>query len=203
MIWGYIYFLALLGVWVGVIAYTFREGLWSLFLTSFNLFFATFMAYNYFEPLARLLVSMWRGIYWFAPGLCFWALLGTFLGIGRLATDALSKVKLKFHLPIEIIGRILLSLSLATNTVETVQAGFMVSNLPLFVCTNDPRNVPLPAGLLIVAGIREQALVPSYLAAYTFSRMPTDETSRRVLFLVPKYRQFRSAYALVDGMMAR
>ncbi len=202
MIWGFIYLLVMIGVWVGVIAYTFREGLWSLLLTSFNLFFATFMAYNYFEPLASLLVSMWRGIYWFAPGLCYWALLGTCLGIGQLATDALSKVKLKFHLPIEIIGRIVLSLSLATNTVYIVQSGFLVSNLPRFVCTN-AGNVPTLTALFIVSGLLHQVAVPTYFAGTALSRMPVDTTSQQIIHLAPKYYEFRSAYALVDGMMAR
>lgn len=203
MAWGLIYFLVMCGVWVAVVAYTFKEGLWSLLLTSFNFYFATLMTLNYFEPLASLLVSMWRGIYWFAPGICFWALFGTFLGIGRLATDALSKVKLKFHVPVEIIGRILLSLSLASNTVFTVQSGFFVSNLPVAVITNDLQARVFAPAVYTIAAAYVHFLGPVYSAFFPFSRMPFDETSLRIVRIPLKYILFRAAYASFDGMFAR
>lgn len=197
MIWILIYAVVILGVWLGVIAYAAREGLWSILLTLFNLFFGTLMAVNYFEPAARLLVSMWRGIYWFAPGLCFWALLGLFFGIGRFATDALSKVKLKFYAPIEIIGRIVLALTLANYTINSIHLGILVSNVPTYVFTTDDR------GRDIVDSFDRFFSLPMYSALTSFSRMPMDERSADVLNLPLKYLQFRKAYASTEGMLAR
>jgi hypothetical protein len=201
MLWSIIYLLVMIGVWLAVVATTFREGLWSLILLTCNMLFATIMALNYFEPLASLLVSMWRDLYWFAPGISFWILLATFMGIGRLATDALSRVKLKFHIPIELIGRILLCLGLATNTVYTVQAGFFHSNLPVAVFANQGES------FLLSDYLRESGYswyrTPVYYSAYTFSRMPVDERSAAILKLPTKYLIWRIEYAKRDGMTPR
>ena len=175
---------------------TFREGLWSQLLTFANLFFALLMAINYFEPCASLLVSMWRGIYWFAPGLCYWALFAIFLGIGRFATDALSRVKVAFYTPIEYVGRVLLALSVAVFTLCAVHIGFMVSNLPIGVFTNANAEE-------VAQRFESSYKVPMYQALTGFSRTPLDERSAKVLLLPLKYFEFRKAYASVEGMMAR
>jgi hypothetical protein len=91
-----------------------NEGCWSNGITLINVIIAGLVAFNFFEPLAGYMDSqMSAGEYTYSYLCDFLALWGVFaltLGLLRLATDSLSKLKVRFIPPVEQTGRVILGL---------------------------------------------------------------------------------------------
>jgi len=89
---------------LGFFAYRWNEGLWGNILLAFNIFFATLLSVNYYEPLSKMIIPM-------APtGLFYWDALvfaGLFLVsfiIFTLVTEKISTVVVAFPEHIERFG---------------------------------------------------------------------------------------------------
>ena len=87
-----------------VIAEIGKDGLWHSLLTFFNVLFAGTLTMNFLEPLALRIDMMLPSFSYFADLLAFWGLFIGFSVLIRLATQTLSKVRVRFLKPVDMIG---------------------------------------------------------------------------------------------------
>lgn len=100
-------------VFVGVLASTLTQGLWNNALTLINLMLAGLIATNYYEPLADYFDRQepaWTYVWDFVA---IWLLFGVAIFVLRFATDFLSKVKVRFPMPLETAGGIVMAIWVA------------------------------------------------------------------------------------------
>lgn len=107
--------LLLLVVFFAVVAMLIREGLWSNAIMLFNVMTAAMLATNYYETLANWIERKdWGRSYTFLLDfLSLWAIFSVVLVVLRLATDKISRVNVRFKLPVEWTGGIFFALWVA------------------------------------------------------------------------------------------
>ncbi len=98
--------LCLAAVFFAVLAMRVREGLWSNALMFFNVMTAALLATNYFEPLADRIDRMAPTYTYLADFLTLWAAFCVAIIVLRVATDLVSRVKVRFRLPVDWAGGI-------------------------------------------------------------------------------------------------
>jgi hypothetical protein len=81
-----------------------KDGIWHSLLTFFNVLFSGTLTMNFFEPLALHIDEMFPSFSYFADFLAFWILLIGFSLSIRFATQNLSKVRVRFLKPVDLIG---------------------------------------------------------------------------------------------------
>jgi hypothetical protein len=91
----------LLGIFGVCVAMLATGGVWSNFITLFNVITAALLAVNYYEPLADWLQSQASSYTYLMDFVALWLIFAASMGLMRAATDALSKVKVKFKKPID------------------------------------------------------------------------------------------------------
>jgi len=107
--------LLLLVVFFAVVAMLVREGLWSNAIMFFNVITAAMLATNYYETLANWIERKdWgRSFTFLLDFLSLWVIFSVVLVVLRLATDKISRVKVRFKLPVEWSGGIFFALWVA------------------------------------------------------------------------------------------
>jgi hypothetical protein len=107
--------LLLLVVFFAVVAMLVREGLWSNAIMFFNVMTAAMLATNYYEPLANWIERKeWgRSFTFLLDFLSLWVIFSVVLVVLRLATDKISRVKVRFKMPVEWSGGIFFALWVA------------------------------------------------------------------------------------------
>jgi len=96
---SFIFPLLLLLILAACVGVLYPEGLWSNAVRLVNVVTAALLAMNFFEPVARLIEGFGE---WFASATYFWDFLSLWLVFGvsmivmRLATDMISRVKVRF-----------------------------------------------------------------------------------------------------------
>jgi hypothetical protein len=126
--------LLMLFLFLIIVAATWFMGLWSNMLTLINLILAASIASCLFEPVSTLLETQ-AGMASYTYLLDFLTLWGIFFGsfvFFRAVTDFSSKVRVQFNVWVEMVGRSVLSIWIAS-----VFLGFSVFTL---------HTAPLPAG---------------------------------------------------------
>lgn len=109
-----VFSLLLLVIFAAVVAFSFSEGLWSNAIRFINVVTAALLATNFWEPVAKLLddnVSSSFTYFW--DFLSLWVLFAVFMLVLRLATGAVSKVKVRFMLIVDRIGSAVLAMAAA------------------------------------------------------------------------------------------
>ena len=102
--------IVLLVIFLAILACLYTEGMWGNAIHFINVVTAALLATNFYEPTADKLESMWD---WFASAtylidyLTLWILFTLFFVIFRLATDSISKVKVRFLKLADQIGSVL------------------------------------------------------------------------------------------------
>ena len=90
-----------------------REGLWSNALTLFNVILAALVATNAWEPVVDWIEGSEQGMrertYYLDFGIIWVIFLLTMLVL-RIATDSLSRTKVRFKLPVETVGGMVFAL---------------------------------------------------------------------------------------------
>lgn len=105
-----IFFSVLLTVFlVAVIASLGREGLWSNLITLFNVLVAGMLATNFYDAAAAWLTSTLPVLGYFADFACLWLIFAVSLGVFQAATQAVSKVRVKFIKQVDAAGSWLLA----------------------------------------------------------------------------------------------
>jgi len=97
--------LILLLIFLAFVAALWFQGLWSNLLTLINMLFAMMLAFNFYEPLSKLLVDQERSYNYLYDYLVLWGVFALSFGILRLVTDMLSRRRVVFNIWVEMVGR--------------------------------------------------------------------------------------------------
>jgi hypothetical protein len=96
-------------VFAGCFAFLMNAGLWSNTLSLVNVLTAGLLATNYFEPLAEWLDEQEPSLTYAYDFLALWLIFGITATLFRMATDYMSPIKVKFFLPVEKVGGVLMA----------------------------------------------------------------------------------------------
>ncbi len=118
--------LFLLGIFIGTVAMLWNEGMWSNAVTLVNVTLAALIATNYFEPVAARLDTMVPDYTYLVDFLALWFLFALVYAVMRAFTDAISKQRVRFKMPVEHTGRVLLAI-----WVAWIMVGFTTMSLHL------------------------------------------------------------------------
>lgn len=188
------------------------HGLWGNAVTLINMILAMLLATNFFEPAAALVDSFMPSATYFLDVVCLWVLFLIFFGLLRTITDGLSKVHVKFIMPVEMAGRSLLA----------IWCGWLMVCFVTFSLQMAPLNSPTPLGAWqsptdgtflgfapdrMWLGFMQQNS-RGYLARGKFSKLPThsNDDGLNVETFDPngefpyKYAWRRKQYAGLEGM---
>ncbi len=87
-----------------------KGGLWSNTITLINVVTAALLATNYFEPLAEWFDSQDSSFTYLWDFLALWLIFGVSMLVLRAATDYVSNVKVRFFMPVDQVGGIVMAL---------------------------------------------------------------------------------------------
>jgi hypothetical protein len=100
------------------------EGLWGAALMFFNVLFAGIIAFNFYEPLARLLATNVSFLSGFADTLCMMTLFIVAVLLLRLTTETLAPMMVRFPTPVYHAGRVLFALGGSLVTLAIILLAF-------------------------------------------------------------------------------
>jgi hypothetical protein len=118
--------LFLFAVFMICVAMLWNEGLWSNAITLVNVTLAALIATCYFEPLADILDRIQPDYTYLWDFFMLWGLFAGALGILRLVTDLISRHRVRFKMPVEHTGRVVLAI-----WVAWIMVGFTTMSLHL------------------------------------------------------------------------
>src|SRR5208283_432878 len=99
------------------------EGLWGAALMFFNVVFAGLIAFNFYEPLARLIDS--TGIGWgFSDTLSLLSIFCVAVMLLRMTTETLAPAMVRFPVPIYHAGRVFFALATSLVTMSILVLAF-------------------------------------------------------------------------------
>ena len=122
--------LCILGLIAGVTYALMSEGLWGAALQFFNTLFAALIAFNFYEPLAQLIVDNAGPesfISSYADSVCMMLLFVVSLLLLRLSTDSLAPSMVRFPTPLYHLGRLVFGLGGAIIAVAMLLLGYQAS----------------------------------------------------------------------------
>jgi hypothetical protein len=97
-------------IFFGCFAFMMTGGLWSNTLTLVNVITSALLATNYFEPVADFFEDKNASMTYVWDFFALWLVFGASMVILRAMTDSVSKVKVRFFVPVEKAGGILMAL---------------------------------------------------------------------------------------------
>lgn len=97
-------------IFAGCFVFLMKAGLWTNTLTLVNVLTAALVATNYFEPLANWMNRQEPSLKYAYDLLSLWLIFGVTVSLLRMATDYMSPIKVKFLLPVERVGGIVMAL---------------------------------------------------------------------------------------------
>ena|SRR5688572_17322234 len=80
------------------------SGLWGNLIMVFNVLLAALIATNYFEPLAGWLDGQMPSYTFLVDFIAMWLIFSLSIVVLRAITDTLSRVKVRFKKPVELVG---------------------------------------------------------------------------------------------------
>lgn len=123
--------------------YAFRrkQGFWGNTICAFNISFATIIAISFHEGLASLMAGLYVGLLFYYEYLAFMILfLFSYFMLARI-TNGLSKVKVRFPVPIEVGGNILVLLVCYAYFVGMILAVYTVAPVGILTHVLPPAAV--------------------------------------------------------------
>jgi uncharacterized membrane protein required for colicin V production len=119
-------FLALLG---GITYALMSEGLWGSALMFFNVLFAALISFNFYEPLAQLIVDQVGGetVSSFADSVSMMVLFVVSLLLLRLATETITPSMVRFPMPLYHLGRLIFGFGGAVIMIAMLLLGYQAS----------------------------------------------------------------------------
>jgi len=96
-------------IFISVFASLMTQGLWSNTITLVNVITAALVATNYFEPLANFFEKQESSATYLWDFFAMWILFGVTMVVLRAATDYMSKIKVRFFLPVDKAGGLLMA----------------------------------------------------------------------------------------------
>jgi uncharacterized membrane protein required for colicin V production len=121
--------LCVLGLVAGMIYALMSEGLWGAALMFFNALFAALIAFNFYEPLAQLIVDQVGNetVSSFADSVSMMLLFVVSLLLLRLATESVAPSMVRFPTPVYHVGRVLFAVGGATVTMGMLLLAYQAS----------------------------------------------------------------------------
>lgn len=107
-------------VFMIIVGWLWREGLWSNVVTLYNVVTAAIIATNYWEPLAGQIDEYMPRATFLADFLSLWLIFVVCFSIFRTVTDRISKVRVRFKLPVEYVGGVVSSILVACVMVSFI-----------------------------------------------------------------------------------
>jgi hypothetical protein len=126
----YVFPFVLVLVVAAVVAGLHSEGCWSNIVTLFNTLVAALIASNFFEPLAAWIEAKSPAATYLWDFVMLWSLFIVSTYFLRLVTDKVSRVKVNFIPPVEVIGTYLFALLAAWVLVCFTTFAMHTSPLP-------------------------------------------------------------------------
>jgi uncharacterized membrane protein required for colicin V production len=115
--------LIICGLILGLLYALTSEGLWGSALMFFNVVFSGMIAFNFYEPLAKLIDS--TGINWgFSDTLCMLGLFCISATLLRMTTETIAPAMVRFPTPVYHIGRFIFGAAGALVTIAIVILAF-------------------------------------------------------------------------------
>ena len=99
----------LLAVMIVCIGMLWNEGFWSNTITLINVVFAAMIATNYFEQGAKVIEDFLASYTYLCDFLSIWAIFFIVFTVLRAFTDTISKVRVRFRMPVEHAGRVVMA----------------------------------------------------------------------------------------------
>jgi len=124
------------------------EGLWGAALMFFNVVFGGLIAFNFYEPLARLIDS--TGIGWgFSDTLSLLSIFCVSVMLLRMTTETLAPAMVRFPVPIYHAGRLLFALATSLVTMAILVLAFHTApvNKKIFGAIDYKYKPPFGMGL--------------------------------------------------------
>ncbi len=100
-------------IFVGVFASAMTQGLWNNTITLVNLLLAGLIATNYFEPVASFFDDNEPSFTYIWDFVAIWLVFGFAMVFLRFVSDYFSKVKVRFPVPLEKAGGIIMAIWVA------------------------------------------------------------------------------------------
>ena len=97
-----------------------REGFWGNTICCSNITFASLIAFNYYEPVAGLIMDAWAGGVFLYDFLCFWLLFSLTYFVINMVTNKLSKIRVHFPKVVEQVGNGILLVLIFVNFVSLI-----------------------------------------------------------------------------------
>ena len=119
--------LCILGLVAGMTYALMSEGLWGAALMFFNALFASLISFNFYEPLAQIIVDNASFASSFADSLAMMLLFVVSLLLFRLATETLAPSMVRFPTPLYHLGRVVFGLGAALITMAMLLLGYQAS----------------------------------------------------------------------------
>jgi len=147
--------LLLLVVFLASVAMLWNEGMWSNAVTCVNVALAAMVATNYFEPLAAWLDHQMPSYTYLWDFLALWGLFTVTLSVTRALTDKLSRYRVRFKMPVEQAGRVLLAVWASWMLVCFVTMSLHTAPLALHPFRGSFQQEPLSNNFLGLAPDRQ------------------------------------------------
>jgi hypothetical protein len=125
------------------------EGLWGACLMFFNVLFGALIAFNFYEPLAKLIADNASILAGFADMVCLLLLFVVTVFILRLTTETLAPAMVRFPTPLYHLGRWFFALACSLVTVAIVLLGLDCAPVhkKIFGVIDYKQKVPFGLGL--------------------------------------------------------
>ncbi len=138
--------LVICGLIAGLLYALTSEGLWGSALMFFNIVFSGMIAFNFYEPLAKLIDS--TAINWgFSDTLCILGLFCISLALLRMTTETIAPAMVRFPNPVYQIGRFVFGLAGALTTVAIIILAFHAAPVHKKIFTTVKYDSKPPFGL--------------------------------------------------------
>ncbi len=207
--------LVLLLIFIIVAGALWFQGLWSNVITLINFLLAGLLSFNYFEPVASMIVKSQPSYTYVVDFVVLWAIFAASFGLLRLFTDIASRKRVAFPFLVETIGRSVLALWVAWLFVGFVCASLHTA--PLGPHPMGFQQTPAAGNFLGMAPGKQWLALIQSRSRGTFSRSESDPKMKSPLEadknlnvrmfdpeskFILKYYQRRADFAGVDGYRA-
>lgn len=171
-------------VFFACLASTVAGGLWNNAVMLVNIMFSILVAIHYFEPLAGWLTGQWKeyGHYWDFAAL--WLIFAITMAVLRTATDQISKVKVRFRRPVEIIGGILFSAGISWTMVGFTTVAMHTAPLSQNFLRGTFQETPQSRMFWGRAPDRSLLAFVQYLSAGSYSKMKPNPFDPQKQFIL-------------------
>jgi hypothetical protein len=123
------------------------EGLWGAALMFFNVLFGGLIAFNFYEPLAKLLADNVPLLSGFADAFCLFTLFIVSTFLLRLTTETLGPAMVRFPTPLYHLGRWVFAFGCSVITVAICVLGFDTAPVHKKVFTVYDYKTMVPFGM--------------------------------------------------------